>query len=199
MLNLDTALELGVDVLVQSSAGCHIQHLKTSANTQNRFVHLDCLLHQWNLQRIALGSQCAAAVHQLFAIQTRVDVRSAAEDHAIHMVEDFFNVRCTDSALQVVQLDWDTAARADTVDKVRENIAVLLFFLIGISCFRCNCNDWFSHRLNPPLYCLGIRLADRPLIHAFSISILNDFFPFVNTQNNGLLIQMMRVGLFEQI
>ena len=114
-------------------------------------------------------------------------------------VEDFFNVRCTDSALQVVQLDWDTAARADTMDKVRENIAVLLFFLIGISCFRCNCNDWFSHRLNPPLYCLGIRLADRPLIHAFSISILNDFFPFVNTQNNGLLIQMMRVGLFEQI
>ena len=185
MLNFDTALELGVNVLVQGSAGCHIQYLKTSANTQNRFVHLDCLLHQWNLQRIALRSQCAAAVHQLFSEQTRVDVRSAAEDHAIHMVEDFFNVRCTDSAFQVVQLDWDTAARADTVDKIWKNIAVLLLFLIAGTCFGCDCNDWFSHRLNPPLYCLGIRLADRPLIHDSSAFILSYFFPFVNTQKGN--------------
>ena len=151
VLDVHAALVLGVDILIHGAAGDHIQHLESAADAEHRLIHRDGLLHQRDFQRVALRRQSAAAVQQLLPIQSRVDVRSAAEQHAVHPLQQLIQVRNLEGALQAAQLDRDTPTGADTVDKVRKDIAELAVLVPTVSGLWRNRDNRLSHCFIPPL------------------------------------------------
>ena len=143
---------LGIDVLIQRASQRHVHNLKSSAHTQHRLVHADSLLHQRNFQRISLRLKFSAAIERFLTVQSRVNIRTAAEQHSIDMLQNRGHIGRMKAILQVGQRNRNTSAGMNSPNKARQRIAELAFFFFIFPIFGSNCNHWFSHKIPPSCY-----------------------------------------------
>ena len=80
---------LQVDVLVQRAAAGDVQHLAAAADAHQGLVFFDAQARQLEFEHVALVVDVAAVILDLLAVKIWMDIRSAAQQHAVHGLEQF--------------------------------------------------------------------------------------------------------------